>query len=103
MKSGARYVKDRLRDGRKVPIQKLITMSREEFYGRNVHMNYATAWAFTHLLVESKDRTLKQLWFDYFFALRDGADQEEVNREVLGKVNLVRLQEMLEKYVERLK
>jgi hypothetical protein len=66
-------------------------------------LNYAQAWAFTHFLVESKNRILKQLWLDYFFALRDGADQEEANRKVFGKVDLLRLQGMLEKYITRLK
>ena len=102
-KWAASYLKEKLGGGRTVPLRKLISMSREEFYGRNDTMNYAMAWAFTHLLVESKNRTLKQLWLDYFFALRDGADQEEANREVFGKVNLLRLQGMLEKYIERLK
>jgi hypothetical protein len=99
----ASFLKRRLEGCRTVPLRRLVSMDYEEFCGDRDGVNYAHAWAFTHFLVESKNRTLNQLWLDYFFALRDGADQEEANKKVFGKVDLPQLQGMLEKYIRRLK
>ena len=97
------YFRRSLGRGSTVPLRSLIAMSRAEFYGSRRSLCYAEAWALTHFLVESEDRRLKQLWFDYFFAVRDGTAQEEVNRKVFGRVNLEQLEKTLKKYVERLR
>ncbi len=89
--------------GSVIPLRKLIAMSREEFYGAKRSLCYAEAWAFTYFLLESRNDRLKRLWLDYFFALRKGADQEEVNRKVFGRVDLNRLERMFEEYVKRLR
>ena len=86
-----------------VSLLKLIGLEYEEFYGDRSSLYYAQAWAFTHFLVESKDKRLNKLWLDYFFALRDGADQEEANRKVFGRFDLNRLEMMFEEYVKRLR
>lgn len=92
-----------LRNRSSIPLWKLLAMSREEFYGPKMALCYAESWAFTHFLVESKDKRLNKLWFNYFFSLRDGADQEEVNRKVFGRVDLNRLEKMFEEYVKQLR
>ncbi len=97
-----RYVKQAKRDGRFHALSKLIKMERRQFYGVNISINYAQAWAFTHFLLESGDKRLKQWWIDYFYALRDGATQKEVNKKVFGKVNMRVLEAMFEKYINKL-
>jgi hypothetical protein len=88
--------------GRLVPLERLIAMSKQDFYTQHPTLNYVQAWAFTHLLVESGNETLKRLWVEYFFMLRDGASGEEANREIFGKVDMRRLNEMLATYTKKL-
>lgn len=78
-------------------------MSRREFYNQaRVQLNYSEAWAFTHFLIESRSRQLKQLWIDYFFALREGLGQEEANSRVFGRVNMDRLEALFRAYAKKL-
>jgi hypothetical protein len=94
-----RYMKYHKRGGQMSSLSHLIEMKRPEFYGPNIGMNYAQAWAFTHFLLESGNARLKQWWIDYFYALRDGATQTEANKKVFGNVNMQMLERMFEKYV----
>ena len=99
-----RYVKSAKRAGQLHALPRLIRMTRPEFYGANIGVNYAQAWAFTHFLLESGNARLKQWWIDYFCALRDGMSQEEVNAKVFNEksINIPLLQKMFDKYVESL-
>jgi len=96
----ARYVRDH--QSELMPLPKLFRMSRQEFYTVNTSLNYAQAWAFTHFLLESGNKRLKQMWIDYFFELRDGATGEEANEAVFGKINMPGLEAMFSEYVRRL-
>ncbi|MHC5056454.1 MAG: DUF1570 domain-containing protein [Planctomycetota bacterium] len=95
-----RYAKYHKRGGKFSPLSHLIKMERPEFYGPNIGINYAQAWAFTHFLLESGSPQLKKWWIDYFYALRDGATQAEANEKVFGKVNMQMLERMFDKYVD---
>ncbi len=95
-----RYVKYAKRGGQLRKLSYLIRMERAEFYGPNISANYAQAWAFTHFLLESGNSQLKKWWIDYFYAVRDGATQEEANKKVFGKVNMPTLERMFDKYVD---
>ncbi|MHC4201750.1 MAG: DUF1570 domain-containing protein, partial [Planctomycetota bacterium] len=89
--------------GRLVPLRKLTGMSKREFYNPvSRHLNYSQAWALTHFMIEGGNPLLKKLWKDYFFALRDGATQEEANKKTFGKLNPRLLESLFKKYVMRL-
>jgi hypothetical protein len=96
-----RYLKYAKRDGQLHALSQLIRMERRDFYNpASIQVNYAQAWGFTHFLLESGSPQLKKWWIDYFYALRDGATQEEANDKVFGKVNMQMLERMFDKYVD---
>jgi len=97
----ARSAKQAAMQGRLVPLKKLTTMSKAQFYS-NPHLNYSQAWALTHFMIEGGNPLLKKLWKDYFFALRDGATGEEANKKTFGKLNPRLLESLFKKYVMRL-
>lgn len=96
------HLRSAVKNGATIPLARLLEMSREEFYGESRSMNYMCAWAFTHFLLESGDRTLKQLWLDYFFAIRGGASQKEANEKVFGKLDMATLERLFKSYLSKL-
>jgi hypothetical protein len=98
----ARELKDALRRGAMVPVERLIALSRDEFYSEDeslLYLHYAEAWALTHMMLESKNARLKRLWLDYFAALRNGASQAEANEQVFGRVSLPSIEQAFRRYV----
>ncbi len=88
--------------GGMVPLERLIGMTREEFYGANRSLNYGQAWALTHFMIEGRNPLLRKLWKDYFFALRDGATQEEANKKTFGRLKEDVLERLFKRYVKGL-
>jgi hypothetical protein len=92
-------------DARNLPsLAAMLKMSKQQFYTVNVQMNYAMAWALTHFMLEGGNRQLMEMWRDYFFILRDGATQEEVNQKVFfnEKVNFAAIETLFRSYVAKL-
>ncbi|MHC4251346.1 MAG: DUF1570 domain-containing protein [Planctomycetota bacterium] len=96
------YLKRMCKNGNLVPLTRLLRMSYTEFHGGNELLHYSQAWAFTHLLLESGNKKLKEMWVEYFFALRDGLDMEQANERVFGRVNMSVLERALRDYIKRM-
>jgi len=102
LQEAARIVKEGVASGALPPVRKLLTMPAVEFYDVDAAANYAKSWALTHMMIESGDRLLLEMWKDYFVALRDGATHEEANRVFFKGNNIDIIEGMLRKYAGRL-
>jgi len=67
--------------GKMIPLEKLITLKRETFYGKHSHRNYAQAWAFVQFLRHST-KPNRKLFDRLFKALQETSDIRAVQAAV---------------------
>ena len=94
--------------GEQAPIEKLLTLSRTEFYDSRpsaiegnlkLSVHYAEAWSFIHFLIHSEDGQYKKVIRDYYQALKAGQRANDAFQEVLGRANFKKVQKAWEAYV----
>ncbi|MEN8151477.1 MAG: DUF1570 domain-containing protein [Planctomycetota bacterium] len=71
--------KDRL-----VPVEKLLTMERQEFMA-NAPLHYSQSWAIVHYMLKSRGERMRNAFRGYFKALRQGKSQEDAYRRHLSR------------------
>jgi tetratricopeptide (TPR) repeat protein len=87
-----------LRKGSFIPLKKLLTMDRDDFYRVNVLLNYAESWHFVHFLL-NKNAATKKVFTNYLVTLRDTLDSKKAYEASFGKIALDQLENEFKNYV----
>jgi len=91
-------VQNALMNDEKLYIDRMLKMTRNEFYSGNVSLNYATAYCFLYFLLDYDKSTMKLL-ADFVKELKDTGNAEKAFQASFGKINIFQLERQFHKYM----
>lgn len=94
-------LKSAIRQNRYVPVEKLITMSKSEFY-RNGSVCYAEGWAFCQFLLHSGSKKYAKIIPNFVRYVRNDSNYEDVRKRAFKGINSEKLDAEFKAWIEKL-
>ena len=86
-----------IKAGKAMPLQRVVNMTRDQFYSGNVSLNYKQAWAFVWYMTSHS--SMKPIYQNMFQRLANAEDPAVVQKEIFAKVKWDRLDKAWQKWV----
>ncbi len=98
-----RLIKSLIRQGKWTKFEKLMNMTQQQMYGKDVGNHYAQAWSMIHFFLQGDDGKHFKYMKKYFKALRRGRTRTQAYEKAFKKADMEALEERWKKHVLAIK
>ena len=97
-------VRQALRDGTMEPLESFLRMERRQFYGNDPRrLNYPQAWALVHFFLHTKDKSMREAFWNYLEIYRETGKDEEAFDTTFGALGVPKIEEAWKRYMRTLR